>query len=103
MKSRKKQIREKYLFDHYNKQLSEEDLNDKCKSKILRSMAKQMKHQHSFQYLTKHIGRGPKNSLKRVHISNENNNIVKTLIQKEEIERVIIQHNINHYSQALDT
>ena len=103
VKERKKEIREKYLLDHYNKQLSEEDLNDKHKSKILRSMAKQMKHQHSFQYLTKHIGRGPKNSLKRVHIPNENNSIERTLVQKEEIEQVIIQHNIKHYSQALDT
>ena len=62
-----------------------------------------MKSQHSFHCLTKHVGRGPKNSLKRVHILDNNDNIDKTLIQKEKIEQAIIQHNTNHYSQALDT
>ena len=62
-----------------------------------------MKWQNTFKYLTTHIGRGAKNSLKKLHIVNENEQIINTLMNKEKIEEAISQHNTSHYQQAMQT
>ena len=48
LKEQGHEMREKYLFDHYNKAIPEEDLNDKHKTKIMWSVSKQMKSKYSF-------------------------------------------------------
>ena len=58
---------------------------------------------HSFHYISKHVGKGSKGSLKRLHIVNEKDQIVKTYVDKESIEDNIRKHNIKHFIQAYRT
>ena len=50
--------------------------------------------------MTKHIGKGAKRSLIRVHEKDNNNQIRKTYIGKEDIENTIMQHNRVHFIKA---
>jgi len=95
--------RKQYLMDHAKNKIPEEDLNEKQKDRIIKSVSKQMKQQNTFKYLTTHIERGAKNSLKKLHIINENEQIINTLVNKEKIEEAISQHNTSHYKQAMQT
>ena len=50
--------------------------------------------------LTKHIGKGEKNSLKKVKVVNENNEVVKEYYDRASIEREIAAYNKKHFRQA---
>ena len=49
------------------------------------------------------MGRGEKSSLKKVHEIDENSNIIKTHVLKEDIEDIIMTHNTNHFKAAHET
>ena len=51
----------------------------------------------SFKYVSKHIRKEERGSLKRLHKLDENNQRTKISVSKEQIELVIIQHNYEHY------
>ena len=53
--------------------------------------------------MTKFLRRGTKNALRKIYITNEQNQIIKIIISREEIEDAIIQYNCNHLKQALNT
>ena len=59
-----------------------------------------MKRHQALKYLTKHAGKGVKGNLKRLRIINDNQAIQQTIIDKEQIEREIINYNQNHFKQA---
>ena len=59
-----------------------------------------MKRHQALKYLTKHAGKGVKGNLKRLRIINDNQAIQQTIIDKEQIEREIMNHNQNHFKQA---
>jgi len=44
-----------------------------------------------------------KESQKRLHVVNQNSEIAKTYVNKEDIEREIHMHNIKHFTKAHNT
>ena len=50
--------------------------------------------------MIKYLGKGIKAVLRKLHIRNEQQEIIKTLTDRKEIEAAIIQHNRNHLKQA---
>ena len=40
-----------------------------------------------FHYLTRHAGKGARDSLKRVHVVDDNNKIIKTHVNREQYKR----------------
>ena len=55
---------------------------------------------YNFHYVTKHIGKGERGSLKTLHAKNENNVIIKIIINRNKIEREIVKYNREHFTQA---
>ena len=53
--------------------------------------------------MTKFIGKGVNGSLCKVHIVDENNQIIKILTSWKEIEEAIISHNRTYLKQAYQT
>ena len=53
--------------------------------------------------MTKYIRRGVRSSLIRVHEVNENQQIIRTHIGKEQIENAIFEQNRNHFKKAHGT
>jgi len=101
VKKNGQEYRQQYLLDHYHSTLDESQTNhQKMKSKVLKSIEKQQKRTHAFRYLSKHAGKGIKGSLKRLHIINHNNEIQKTIIDKESIENEIMKYNTKHFKEA---
>ena len=62
-----------------------------------------MQRNHSFHYISKHIEKEVKGSLKRLHVMDSNNRIIKACIEKDEIEKEICKHNIKHFTKAHNT
>ena len=50
--------------------------------------------------MIKHVRRGVRNCLKRVHKLNQDNKIRSTKIGKEEIEEEMTQHNRQNFTKA---
>jgi len=101
MKSQRKEYREQYLLDHHHSKINEEHQNSqKMKKKVIKNIEKQQKRNHTFRYLTKHAGKGVKGNLKRLHIVNENDQIIRTIIDKENIEKTIKEFNEKHFQKA---
>ena len=88
----------------YLNEVDEETLtNSKKKQKILNSAIKTKSRKVTFKYITNHIGRGKRKNLIRVYEVNNNKEIVKTYVGKEEIEREIMKHNRKHFIEAYQT
>jgi len=64
---------------------------------------KNLQWKHSFHYTSKHVSKRIKESLKRLHEVNQNQEIIKTSIKKEEIEHTIFSHNLNHFKKNHNT
>ena len=89
--------RKKELLDLYPKEIDEEQISEKKQKKILKGIKNRLMRHTSFKYISKHIGKGERGSLKRLYELDENNQITKTSVSKEEIESAIIQHNYKYY------
>ena len=101
VKVKGKEYREKYLLDHHHSAVDETNQNhQKTKQKLIKTIAKQQKRANAFKYLTKHVGKGVKGNLKRLHIVNEEDKIVRTIIEKEQMEKEIMEYNVQHFKQA---
>ena len=101
MKINKKKHREEYLLDHHHTNINEEGEEQvQNKKKIINSIQRKLQRNQSFRYVSKHIGKGVKGSLKRLYIVNENGEIVKTHIDKETIEEQIQNHKVKHFTKA---
>ena len=64
--------RKQCLIDHAKNKFLGKDLNEKQKDRIIKSISKQMKWQNTFKCLATHVRRGAKNSLKKLHIADDN-------------------------------
>ena len=74
MKKKGIEYRENELLDLYPNELTEEVLaNEYQRKRILRKIYKLQQRKQSFKYMTKHIGKGAKRSLIRVHEKDNNN------------------------------
>ena len=58
---------------------------------------------YNFQYMTKHAGKGMKNSLKLLKIVNDDGEIIKIIMARKEIEEKLIKFNRSHYQKANET
>ena len=97
------EIREQELLDHYEIEIGNEIIKEKAlQKKIIECVKKQKMKNHQFQYLTKHVGRGPNHSLKRLHIKDKNSVITETFLDQTTIERKIIDHNRQHYKKVMN-
>ena len=63
---------------------------EKRRKEIFQQIIKSRNRNHSFQYMINFLGKGPKYGLRKLHIKNNNDQIIKTLSNREEIEREII-------------
>ena len=73
------------------------------KKRIIQRINKDHYRLHTFQFLTKYIGRGVNGLLKWVHSMNNKGRIVKTHTKREEIEEQLINHNRQHYTKVFET
>ena len=72
IKKQGKELREKELLDYYPNELKEEDeKNPKKKEKTLSGIKKVMMRNHTFQCLSRHVGKGQRDSVERLHKVNE--------------------------------
>jgi len=101
MKEKGKEYREQELLDLYPNELMEDQSNDEHQRKvILRKMIKEQQRKYAFKYITKHIGKGSRKSLIRLHEMDQNQQIIRTHIEKEAIEQAIIDQNKKHFKMA---
>ena len=99
-----KEIREKEILDyHHSEVVCENEDQRKTKNKILSGIKKKMNRMHSFHYLSRHVGKGEREGIKRLHEVNENNEIINTHVERERIEQKLIEHNETHFTKAHDT
>ena len=58
---------------------------------------------HMFYFLTRHAGKGARDSLKRTHVVDDNNKITKTHVKREIIEEETSKFNVKNFAKAQDT
>ena len=58
---------------------------------------------HSFKYLTKHAGKGSREGIWILHNKDSENIIVKTYSNRKDIEKSIIEYNMQLYQQVHET
>jgi hypothetical protein len=101
---RGKEFREKELLDYHPVEVNEEgEKATKKKKKIMAGIRRKLRRDHTFHYLSRHVGKGIRNGIKRLHIKNDSGEITETLIRREEIEQAIIKHNTQHLKKAHQT
>ena len=96
--------REQELLDFYPEEIvgdSEEKI--KLRKKAIKNIKKAKYRQQTFNFLTKHVGKGEKNSLKRVKVVNEQNEIIKECQDRHDIETEIARYNKQHFRQAFSS
>ena len=93
-------LREEYLLDFHQNQISNENESDKKLWKqVMQQIQKEKNQNYEFQFLTINIGRGAKESLKRL-VEEENLNVVRYHSDRQMIENKLIEFNIQHYQKA---
>ena len=58
---------------------------------------------YSFKYLTKHIEKGVREEIRLLYRKDSENRIVETYSNRDQIEKAIINHNLQHYQKAHHT
>ena len=61
-----------------------------------------MNRKHMFHYLTRYPVKGARDSLKRVHVIDDNNKIIKTHVKRETIEEETSKFNVKYFTKAHD-
>jgi len=62
-----------------------------------------MNRMHSFHYISRHVGKGEREGIKRLHEVDEDNTIISTHVDRESIENKLIEHNEMHFTKAHNT
>ena len=68
----------------------------KLRKKVIKRIQKEKRKNRAFSYLTKFVGRGAKDFLKRLHQINEDGEITKTHFTRKEIEEQLMNYNKKH-------
>ena len=85
-------------MDYHPNELKEEDeKNPKKKEKTLSGIKKVMMRNHTFQYLSQHAGKVQRDSIKRLHKVNEEQEIIETCVERKKIEVELMKPNISHF------
>ena len=61
---------------------------------------KERQRNYNFQYMTKHVGKGLKSSLKLLKVVSNSEQIVKTITARKEIEDELMSFNRIHYQKV---
>ena len=67
---------------------------------ITNGIKKSIQRNHEFRYLSRHAGKGKRESVKRIHECNNEEVITKSYIDRQSIESKIIEYNTKHFQQA---
>ena len=103
-KKEEKLQKENTLLELYpNKIAGDDEETQKRRKKAIRTIQKARFRQRTFNILSRGVGKGLKTSLKKVRIESEAGVIEQEIYDREEIEDVLINHNRNHFRQALST
>lgn len=103
MKVKGKELREHELLDCCKPLIAFENADlEQQKKNVIEGMKRSMAIKRPFSHITKHVGRGERSCLKRVHIVDSNNQTIDAKIRKEEIEEETMKHNTHHYKMAID-
>ena len=98
---RGKEIREMRILDHHYFEITNEDEDQtKIKNKISLGIKKKLRKTCTFHCITRHIGKKDRDGSKRMHAVGENNQIFKTCVYREQMEREIIMCNKKHLKHA---
>lgn len=96
-----KEIRENELLDHHHSEIAcENDDQRKQNEKTLSGIKKSLNKQHAFHCISRHVGKGEREGIKRTREVDENNKIIKTHADRESIEDSIIKCNEMHFAKA---
>ena len=99
-----KEMREKELLDYHNEEIiGEEPKIIKKKKRIIAGIKKKLKRNHTFHYLSRHVGKGMRESMKRLQIDSPNELNNEYIIDKEKMEEKIMDHNRKHFKKAHDS
>ena len=98
---RGREHREKEMLDYHYAELNNEDEDQtKNRNKIMSGTKKKLHKNHTFHYVTRHVGKGERDGIKRLHAVDAENRIIHTSVSREQIEEQIISHNEQHLKQA---
>lgn len=100
MKVNRIKQREQYVLDYYHKNIDKLEEKGKNKKKVIEAIKWKLKRNHSFHYISKHVGKGVRGNLKRLHEVNNRGQIINTYIDKESIKVKIMNYNVKHFTQA---
>ena len=96
-----KQIREKELLDYHHKEIIGDEIEKiKKRKKIMGRIKRTLKRNHTFRYLSWHAGKGSREMIKRVHVVNEASQITKIYVDRESVEKNIINYNKKYLTKA---
>ena len=94
-------MREKELLDYHNKEIiGEEPKIIKKKKRILAGIKKKLKRDHTFHYLSRHVGKGMRESMKRLKIVGSNKVHDECIVDREKMEEKIMDYNRKHFKKA---
>ena len=86
------------MLDYTESELANDtEKEKKTRKRVLVRIKKERDWLHQFKYLTKHIGKGGKESLRRLYKVDQERNIIKTDLNKEDIKSKLIQYNTEHF------
>ena len=71
----------------------------KKKKKIIAGIRRKLSRDHTFHYLSRHVGKGVKDNIKRLQVKHSNGDI-ETVIERKEIEDKIKDYNTKHFKKA---
>ena len=67
---------------------------------MLSGIKKSLNKQYAFHCTSRHVGKGEREGVKRMHEVDKNNKIIKTCLDYKSIEDRIIKHNKMHITKA---
>ena len=81
---KEKEIREKELLDYHHSELIYEDEDQiKKKKKIISKIKKNLNRTHTLLYIIRYVGKGERDSIKRIHIMDINQQIIKIHVKRK--------------------
>ena len=90
-------------MDHHHVAIvGEDDKTQKKKNGIIQGTMKSVNRKHMSHCLTRHAGKGARDSFKIVHDVDDNIKIIKTHVNREWIEDEISKFNVKHFIKAHD-
>ena len=71
--------------------------------KVIKKIIKEKRRNQDFKYIIRYIRRRERESLRKLHIKNNEGQIIETYTSRTDIEQAIIAYNINYFQQAHNT